>query len=306
MYKENSINSQPFVSFITLNWNNTDVTCEFLESTRKLTWKNYEILVCDMNSDIDPSERINSQNYPHTRVIRSNKNLGWGPGNNWGMRQATGEFLFVVNNDTEITPSLIEALIDPFYKDKTIGITCPKIRFFHNPEVIQYAGFNPINNLTGRNTSVGNCEVDKGQHDVSSFTFSAHGCAMMIKKQVLDEVGMFPEKFFIYYDEMDLSARVIKAGYKILYEPKGLIFHKESMAMGKKSSIKTYYHTRNRILYMRRNTSSLQFACFISFFLLFSTPKATLKFMAEKKFGHVKSFFRGIAWNFRESKYSVQ
>lgn len=299
-------NTQPLVSFITLNWNNTDVTCEFLESTRKLNWKNYEILVCDMNSDIDPTERIKSQQYPNTTVIRSSKNLGWGPGNNWGMRQAKGEFLFVVNNDTEVTPDLIESLIAPFKKDETIGIVCPKIRFFYNPEVIQYAGFNPINNLTGRNTSVGNCEVDKGQHDVSSFTFSAHGCAMMIKKQVLEKVGMFPEKFFIYYDEMDLSARVIKGGYKILYEPRGLIFHKESMAMGKKSSIKTYYHTRNRILYMRRNTSTLQFACFISFFLLFSTPKATLKFLAEKKFDHVKSFFKGIAWNFKESKYSVQ
>ncbi len=306
MYLDKHIGECPFVSFVTLNWNNTDVTCEFLESTKQLTWENYEILVCDMNSDIDPTERINLKNYPNTRVIRNEKNLGWGPGNNWGMRQAKGDFLFVVNNDTEVTPGLVEALIGPFLQDETIGITCPKIKFFHNPQVIQYAGFNPINNLTGRNTSVGNCEVDKGQHDVSSFTFSAHGCAMMIKKEVIENVGMFPEKFFIYYDEMDLSARVLKAGYKILYEPKGLIFHKESMAMGKKSSIKTYYHTRNRILYMRRNTTSLQFACFISFFLLFSTPKATLKFLIDKKFDHIKSFFKGIVWNFKESKYSVQ
>ena len=179
---------------MTLNWNNTDVTCEVLESTRQLTWKNYEILVCGMNSDIDPTERINSKNYPNTKVIRSKKNLGWGPGNNWGMRQAKGDFLFIVNNDTEITPRLIEALIEPFSRDETIGITCPKIRYFYNPEVIQYAGFNPINNLTGRNTSVGNCEIDKGQHDVSGFTFSGHGCAMMMKKEVMEKVVKNREK----------------------------------------------------------------------------------------------------------------
>lgn len=301
--------SEPLISIITLNWNNTDLTLQFLESTRKFTYKNYEILVCDMNSDTDPANVINDGNFPNTKVLKSKKNLGWGPGNNWGMRQARGDFYFVVNNDTEATPELLNILIAPFFDPKykdIIGVTCPKIKYFENPDVIQYAGFNPINTLTGRNTSIGSYQVDKGQFDSSYFTFSAHGCAMMLKKEVVEEVGMFPEKFFIYYDEMDLSARILKAGYKVLYEGKGEIFHKESMTMGKKSSLKTYYHTRNRILYMRRNTNSFQYAFFISFFLLVSTPKAAIKFLVRKKFDHLKSFFRGIIWNFKESKYSIQ
>ena len=294
----------PLVSIVTLTWNQTKITCEFLESTRHLKYRNYEILVCDMGSDIDPTEYINSQNYPNTRVLRSEKNLGFTGGNNWGIRQAKGEYIFIVNNDTEVTPDLLDVLIEPFYDDPTIGVTCPKIRFFHHPDVIQYAGFNPINVYTGRTTSVGNKEVDKGQYDNSGYTYGAHGCAMMVKREVIDKVGMFPEKFFIYYEEWDWSSRILKAGYKIYYQAKGLIFHKESITMGKQSAIKVYYHTRNRILYMRRNTNMLQFLAFMTFFLLFTAPKATIKYALSRQFEHLKSFVKGTIWNLKTSKYS--
>ena len=297
-------NELPLVSIVTLTWNQTKITCEFLESTRQLKYRNYEILVCDMGSEVDPTDFINSQNYPNTRVLRSEKNLGFTGGNNWGIRQAKGEYIFIVNNDTEVTPDLLDVLIEPFYKDPAIGVTCPKIRFFHHPDVIQYAGFNPINVYTGRTTSVGNKEVDRGQHDNSGYTFGAHGCAMMVKKEVIDKVGMFPEKFFIYYEEWDWSSRILKAGYKIYYQAKGLIFHKESITMGKQSAIKVYYHTRNRILYMRRNTNMLQFLAFMTFFLLFTAPKATIKYALSRQFEHLKSFVKGTIWNLKTSKYS--
>src|SRR5690606_27285476 len=113
-----------------------------------------------------------------------------------------------------------------------IGVTCPKIKFFHHPDTIQYAGFNPINVYTGRTTAVGSKEIDNGQHNNSGFTHAAHGCAMMVKKEVIEKVGMFPEKFFIYYEELDWSARILNAGYKIFYQGSALIFHKESITMG--------------------------------------------------------------------------
>lgn len=297
-------NDNPLVSIITLNWNQTAVTCEFLESTRQLTYTNFEILVCDMGSDIDPTHLINQAGYPNTKVLRSHTNLGFTGGNNWGMRQASGDFVFIVNNDTEVTPDLLDVLLEPFYEDATVGVTCPKIRFYHQPQIIQYAGFNPIDLYTGRTTAVGTLEEDKGQHNVSGYTHGAHGCAMMLKKEVIEKVGMFPEKFFIYYEEWDWSARILKKGYKIYYQAKGLIFHKESISMGKQSAIKVYYHTRNRILYMRRNTNALQFTLFCVFFILVSTPKAILKFTINKQMAHLKSFIKGVTWNLSKSKYS--
>jgi GT2 family glycosyltransferase len=124
---------QPLISIITLNYNQQEITCEFLESTRKLKYRNYEILVCDMASSINPLSLIEAGNYPNTRVLLSSENLGFAGGNNWGMDQASGDFVFIVNNDTEVTDELLDKLLKPFSEDPSIGVTCPKIRFFFLP-----------------------------------------------------------------------------------------------------------------------------------------------------------------------------
>lgn len=297
--------NSPLVSIVVLTLNQTDVTCEFLESTRKFTYKNYELLVCDMGSDVDPTEIINSKKFPNTKVLRSETNLGCAGGRNWGVRNAKGEYVFLVDNDTIVTPRLIEVLLEPFTENPGVVVACPKIRFYHNPEVIQYAGFNPINPFTGRNSAVGSNQIDKGQHDQPNFTFSSHGCASMIKKEIFDKVGYFPEKFFFYYEEMDWSARVKKAGYKIYYQPKGLIFHKQSMTLGLQSPKKLYYMTRNRILYMRRNTRISQLAVFVCFFTFVSVPKAVFTYLFKGQYQHLKSFMKGVLWNITTSKHSV-
>lgn len=298
-------NQKPLVSIITLNYNQTDVTCAFLESTRALSYPNYEILVCDMGSGKDPTDQIKTGNYPKVKILVNPRNLGFTGGNNWGMRQAKGELIFIVNNDTEVTPELLDLLVEPFFNDESIGVTCPKIKFFHSPNVIQYAGFERMNVFTGRVNATGGHEIDNGQFDEPGITNGAHGCAMMVKREVIDKVGMFPEKFFIYYEEWDWSARIKRAGYKIFYQGKAVIFHKESITMGKKSAIKVYYHTRNRILYMRRNNTKFQLAAFLAFFTLFTAPKAIATFTVKRQFGHLKSFLRGIAWNFKSSSSSV-
>ncbi len=299
-------NENPFVSIVTLNWNELDVTCEFLESMRNSTYKNYEIIVVDNGSEIDPTVRILSGNYYNTKVLKSPVNLGFTGGNNFGMRHSSSgyDFIFLINNDAEITPDLLEKLLEPFYEDPAIGVVCPKIRFHHNPTVIQYAGFNKMNMLTGKTTAVGSLEVDKGQHDVSGYTHCAHGCAMMVKREVIEKVGMLAEKFFIYYEESDWSARMIRTGYKIYYQAKGLCFHKESISMGKQSPIKVYYMTRNRIFYIRRNGTYLQFFFFISFFSFLTIPKTVFKYLLKKQWKHLKAFIRGISWNLATSKNS--
>jgi GT2 family glycosyltransferase len=295
---------RPFVSIITLNYNQTEETCAFLESTRSLIYPNYEILVCDMASNEDPTETIRQRNYPHTRVIVSPRNLGFAAGNNWGMQQAKGDYYFIVNNDTVVTPYLIENLVAPFEKDPAIAVTCPKIKFYAKPNVIQYAGFDPMNVYTGRTRSIGEMEEDVGQYDYSGTTSAAHGCAMMVKKDVIRKVGRFAEKFFLYYEEWDWSARMRRAGYKIWYEGKAVIYHKESMTVGKHNPIKVYFHTRNRILYMRRNSSPFQLFIFSLVFAGFVVPKTILASFFRRDFRHLKLFLKGVAWNLRYSSRS--
>lgn len=294
----------PFVSIITLNYNQTEATCAFLESTRFLTYPHYEILVCDMASAKDPTEAILRGNYPHTRLLKSKKNLGFAGGNNWGMRQSKGDFIFIVNNDTEVTPDLLQKLIDPFYRDPAIGVTCPKIKYFSSPNIIEYAGFNPMNVYTGRTTSIGLMEEDRGQYDQSRTTSAAHGCAMMVKREILERVGMFAEKFFLYYEEWDWSARITRANYKIWYTADAEIYHKESLTVGKSNPIKVYYHTRNRILYMRRNSNIFQFAIFTLVFTFFVVPKTMSLYFFKKEFLQLRYFLKGILWNLRSTSSS--
>ena len=295
---------EPLISIVTLNYNQTPVTCEFLESTRKLLYKNFEILVCDMASDIDPTPVISAGHYPNTRLLLAGKNLGFAGGNNWGMRQAKGDYIFIVNNDTEVTPDLLHRLLAPFYNDPAIGVTSPKIRYFFEPGIIQYAGFNPMNPFTGRTSTVGDREADKGQYDVSRPTYGAHGCAMMVKRDVIDKTGMFPEVFFLYYEEWDWSARIRKAGYKIWYTADATIYHKESMSVGKQNPMKVYYHTRNRILYIRRNSAWYQRLVFYIFFASFVAPKECLKYIAARKWEHLRNFWKGMVRGYGRMRYA--
>lgn len=294
----------PLISIITLNYNQTDATCAFLESTRLLTYPRYEILVCDMASASDPSGKILAGNYPHVRLLLSKENLGFAGGNNWAMRQAAGEYFFIVNNDTELTPDILEKLLLPFCEDPSIGVVCPKIKYYANPLLIQYAGFNPMNVYTGRTASIGSMEEDHGQHNVSRPTAAAHGCAMLVQRELTRRVGMFAEKFFLYYEEWDWSARIKKAGYKIWYAADAEIFHKESLTVGKTNPIKVYYHTRNRILYMRRNSTPFQLAVFVFIFTFFVIPKTLVIFILKREFKQLRYFLKGIVWNFRHSSDS--
>lgn len=302
--KETVKKELPFISIVTLNYNQADVTCEFLESARLLTYPHFEILVCDMGSAEDPSAKIIAGNYPNTRLLLAKKNLGFAGGNNWGMRQAKGDFIFIVNNDTEVTASLLQDLLLPFQTRNDIGVSCPKILYFHHPNIIQYAGFNPMNHFTGRTSSIGNLEPDNGQYNISGPTYGAHGCAMMVKREVIDRVGMFPEKFFLYYEEWDWSARILRAGYTIWYTAEASIYHKESVSVGKTNPIKVYYHTRNRILYIRRNANWFQLTLFSLFFVFFTLPKSVFVFLVRQQFRQLRYFIKGIVWNLYSSSYS--
>lgn len=295
---------RPFVSIITLNYNQSAVTVDFLESSKKLRYPHYEILVCDMASGDNPSSIIKPDKFPNTRLLLSDKNLGFAGGNNWGMDHAKGDYYFIVNNDTILTENILDELLAPFEKNLSIGVTCPKILYYSNPDTIQYAGFYPMNPFTARTTTIGIMEKDKGQYDIPGSTAGAHGCAMMVKKAIIEKTGRFPELFFLYYEEWDWSARILKAGYTIWYTPSARILHKESISVGKSNPMKVYYHTRNRILYVRRNCKKLELYIFLLFFLFFSIPKSVLLFTLKGQFVQLRNFVKGVLWNFTHSSDS--
>jgi GT2 family glycosyltransferase len=287
----------PFVSLITINFNQPQITCEFLRSLKQLTYKNYEVIVIDNASAEDPTTIITHE-FPSVRFYRTKKNLGFAGGNNVGIKLAKGDFFFIVNNDTVVTDTnLIEKLIEPFYRDSSIGMVSPKIRYFYHPNVIQFAGYNKINSFTGRNSQVGDREDDKGQYNTSGYTHYANGAAMMVKKEVVEKVGVFTNHFFLMYEELDWSAQTVKRGYKIYYQAEVYLLHKESMSVGKTSPLKVYYNNRNRIMFMRRNTTAFELTCFLVYLILLTVPKNVFVFLVKRQFEHLKAFINAMVWN---------
>ena len=254
------------VSIITINYNGLKDTCELLD-TLPLEDDSIEVIVVDNASKEDEATQI-EQRYPQVKVIRSNENLGFAGGNNLGIQAAQGKYLFFLNNDTLLTTASIlppkqgdregltsyfQPLIDRLESSPKIGAVSPKIRFAWGNNPIQYAGYTPLSKITMRNRSIGFGEADNGQYDTPHPTPYAHGAAMMVKREVIDKVGLMPECFFLYYEELDWSMMIRRTGYDIWYEPACTIFHKESQTTGQNSPLRTYYITRNRLLFVKRN-----------------------------------------------------
>jgi GT2 family glycosyltransferase len=288
--------SKPLVSIITVNYNSAEITAELLRSIRGLQYPTIEVIVVDNASREDPGPRLREV-FPEVRLIRSPENLGFAGGNNLGIRSAGGEYLLLVNNDTELTPGLVGGLLDIFGRYHDAGMVSPKFHYYYHPDVIEYAGYNELNVLRGSCTMVGNREKDEGQYDMAGATHFAHGGGMMIPASVVREVGVMPECYFLYYEELDWSEQIKRKGYKIYYQPHALIYHKESMTVGKKSLIKTYYHCRNRILFMRRNVGPFALLAFTLYFIFFTIPKNSLSFLIRRETDHFKAFWKGIFWN---------
>ena len=285
------------VSIVTINYNQLGLTCELLDSLRRVTYPAVEVIVVDNNSREDPTSVI-TEKYPEVKLIVSKENLGFAGGNNLGIKASRGEYLLFLNNDTEVAPNFLEPLVQLFESNPQAGAASSKILYHNSGETIQYAGSSRIDPFTGRSKRIGYLEKDNGQYSSVTETDLAHGAAMMVPRRVIDTVGMMPEFFFLYYEEVDWCESIKRSGYKIFVVPASKVYHKESMSIGKGSTLKTYYMTRNRLLYMRRNTAGVKKVTWILFFLFFSLPKNALMFTLKRDMEHAKAFWKGLVWNF--------
>lgn len=287
---------QPLVSIISINYNDATVTMDMLESLQHLTYTNYEVIIVDNASPSDNPDII-KETYPSITLIKSEKNLGFAGGNNLGVAVAKGAYLLFINNDTIVPSGFIEPLVATLENDASIGMVSPKIKFHWDDTLIQYAGYTPMNHWTIRNNSIGYHQKDDGRFDQEGETESVHGAAMMIPKSVVDKVGTMTEIYFLYYEEHDWAQMIKRAGFKIYYQPKSYILHKESLATGKFSPLKTYYIARNRIVFARRNFKPRQLFVSMLFQGFISIPKNILTFLIKRQFQHLSAYGRAIFWN---------
>lgn len=285
----------PLISFISVNYNGWSDTCELIESIqRNIRSFSYEIIIVD-NASFPDEVSLFKEKYPLHTIIRSEKNLGFAGGNNLGIQQAKGTFLFFINNDTYInSESGLKKIIKRMSCYPEIGGISPKIKYAYPPYHIQFAGFTSLSSITLRNNIIGFEQSDESKYNLPSPTPYLHGAAMIIKREVITKVGMMPEIYFLYYEELDWSTQIIQAGYALWYEPSFTVYHKESKSTGKESRTKIYYQTRNRLIYAWRNLDKKNKWLSITYQIVIVNLRNTIRYILRGQISAVATHYCAI------------
>ena len=292
-------------SIITVNFNQPQVTLEFLRSVKLNTVDcEVEVILVDNGSTEDFGESFKNE-FDELVYVRSEANLGFAGGNNLAVKHARGEYLLFLNNDTEITRNLIFELKSELKSNPSIGLISPLILYHYHPDIIQYAGYTKMNYITCRNREIGHLDVNLGQYDsISNETAFCHGAAMMCRSADLAVIGTMDESYFLYYEELDWCEKFRRAGKKMWFTGRAQIFHKESVSVGKESALKTYFMTRNRLLYIRKNTNLVNTAIFYLYCGCITVPKQILIYLKNGRTDLVKWALKGFLWNIYNSNTS--
>lgn len=261
----------PEVSIIILNWNGLNDTVECLESLKKIDYPHYRVILVDNGSEGDDVEVLREKYGDYIHIIENDRNYGFSEGNNIGMRYVlenySPDFFLLLNNDTVVDPGFLSSLVEVAESDPEIGIVGPKICFYNEPNIIQSAGMQ-IDWWRGRILLDTSTQIDEGQCDETREVDWVVGCALLIKRNTVGEIGMLYAGYFSYVEEADWCARATRAGYIVTYIPTAQIWHKRKLPIDRIDGFQLYYLTRNRFLFMKRNSTKLQLISFFVYFFL--------------------------------------
>jgi GT2 family glycosyltransferase len=284
------------VSIITLTWNSYEVTRDCLLSLRNLEYPCFEVMVVDNGSNDGSSERLASE-FPDVRLIRNQTNLGFSGGNNVAIRDALlrdSDYLLLLNNDTLVDPGFLSALIRVAETDDRIGLLNPKIYYLEPPNTIWYAGGirKPWRVFPKH---LGLHKLDDGRYDTTREVTFITGCALLIKTNVVRQIGLLDEIFFLGFEDADWSVRAFQAGFKGVYVPAAVIWHRDAYVTGKNLGWagRDFYTMRNTILFARKHLQLIYWRPFIlsvAGYLIYRTIAGLFK--ADVK--RVQALYRGI------------
>lgn len=282
----------PEISIITINYNGLKETRMLVDSLRRHVSVNYELIIVDNGSATNEAELLQLC-YPETRCIRSEINRGFSGGNNIGIQAAKGKYLLFLNNDTFVTDDSLHFLCEKLDSKPEIGGVSPKIKFAFSPQHIQFAGYTPLSAITLRNNLIGFDEKDRGQYNSSTPTPYLHGAAMMVKKEIIEQVGLMPEIYFLYYEELDWCTQMTDKGYELWYEPRATVFHQESRTTGQNSPLKAFYLSRNRLLYAWRHRRGSQLIFSLLYQWCIAVPKNIIIYLSKAKHSQAFAVLKG-------------
>jgi GT2 family glycosyltransferase len=268
---------QKKVHIILLNWNNEEDTLECIESLEKINYDNYKIIIVDNGSKIESVLKIEKK-YPEMKIIKNKENLGFAGGNNIGIKYAIengADYVLLLNNDTTVEKDFLEKLVEAGELNKKSGLLGLKINYYSEQNRIWFAG-GKVNWIKNKGTHIGLDEFDNSQFKKTKEVDYLTGCCLLIKREVVEKIGVLEEDYFLYYEDTDFCLRAKNAGYKIIYIPKAKIYHKVSRSTKPGSSSYIYYHTRNGLV-MAKRTGTILNKIILYLFCVFLFLKQIIK-----------------------------
>jgi GT2 family glycosyltransferase len=222
-----------------------------LNALRAQTCRSFEVIVAD-NASRDESLELLARDYPEVKGVALPENRGFTGGNNAGIRAARGEFVVLLNNDTEADPCWLEEILAAFERHPEAGIVASKMKLFDRRDTFHTAGdFYRLDGIPGNR---GVWEIDRGQYDREEVVFSACGGSAAYRKSMLDQIGLLDEDFFYSCEDVDLAWRAQLAGWKCIYAPRAVVYHKLSATGG--GATASFYDGRNFLYVLAKDYPS--------------------------------------------------
>ncbi|MBO0702496.1 MAG: glycosyltransferase family 2 protein [Candidatus Dormibacteraeota bacterium] len=243
--------SRPTASVVIVNYNGLAHLDPCLEALRaQEVIGGLDVTVVDNHSGDGSVEHLRRY-HRWARLITCNRNLGFAAANNLAVRGARGEHVVVLNNDTRVRPGWLAALVDSAEHHPGAGAVTSKLVFADRPEVIQNAGGILLTDGSGGDRGSG--DPDEGQFDAPEEVFGFCGAAALLSRDAIEDVGLFDESFFMYYEDTDLSWRLRLRGWNILYDPRAVVEHGHSSTSAEWSDFFLFHVDRNRLLMILKN-----------------------------------------------------
>jgi GT2 family glycosyltransferase len=286
--------SLSLVVTVILNTNRRQDTIECLASLKKSTYSNNKIIVLD-NHSIDGSQQAIEKMYPDVQIISLKENLGYAGNNNVGISLAIeqgADWVFVLNEDTIVKPDCIGNLIEVGESNPKIGILGPMVFHHNEPDVIQSAG--GVLGPHWESIHLGQNELNRGQYVDPHFVEWVSGCAIMVRRSVIEQVGMLDPNFFYYWEETDWCLRVRAAGWQIVHVPIAILWHKGVQRDYNPPPNVTYYNTRNRLLILSKHNAPARVWMIAWFEILRTLTSWSVRSKWRSKREHRNAMWQGI------------
>ncbi len=286
--------NEPFVMVVILHFGRVQDTLECLESLSRNDYKNFKTIVLNSTMSRDATEIIRTK-FPEVELIELSENLGYAGNNNIGIGVAVkrgADWVFVLNYDTILDPACLTNLVKSGKGHPEIGIVGPLVYHHDEPNVIQSAG-----GMLGKywqSSHLGKDQLDQGQFTSLQHVDWISGCAILVRRTLIEQVGMLDQNYFLYWEETEWCIRAAKAGWQIVHQPAAKLWHKGVRRNYQPKPSFTYYGTRNHLLTLCKHNAPLRARVFTWLQIMRTLASWSIRPKWRNKRDHRDAMWRGV------------